>query len=82
MMQVHDSIVFQIPVSAGWPEHARLLAWIKKSLETPLTVHGRDFIIPVDTMMGLCLFKKKMKTIKDVSNPTLLETAYNELRSA
>ena len=80
MMQVHDSIVFQIPVSVGWPEHARLLTWIKKSLETPLTVHGRDFVIPVDTMMGLCLFKKKMKTIKDVSNPTLLETAYNNLR--
>ena len=79
LMQVHDSIVFQIPLSIGWVEHARLLTDIKHSLETPLVVHGREFVIPVDTDMGLCFYKKKMKQIKANSWPSNLEELAKKL---
>jgi uracil-DNA glycosylase family 4 len=88
LMQVHDSIVFQIPISAGWMHHAEWLTKIKKSLETPLTVHGHDFVVPVDTSMGLCLYKQKMIDIKASrwpgDNETLakmLEANYETLKA-
>lgn len=46
--QVHDSIVFQIPISVGWKRHAEMILTLKHSLETPLAVHGRQFTIPAD----------------------------------
>lgn len=49
--QVHDSIVIQIPKSVGWEYHAEVLLLIKQSLETPLSYHGREFIIPADIQM-------------------------------
>lgn len=58
LMQVHDSIGFQIPLSTPWKEHAKMLLWIKESLETPLEVHGREFIIPVDLTMGFNMYKE------------------------
>lgn len=49
--QIHDSIVFQIPVHIGWERHAEMLLLLKNSLETPLEAHGRQFIIPADFKM-------------------------------
>ena len=50
--QVHDSIVFQIPLSAGWDYHAKVLLSIKESLEAPLSWRGREFIIPTNLFIG------------------------------
>jgi len=53
--QVHDEIIFQIPSPmhptrpCSWEQHAQMLMLIKQSMETPLTAHGNDFVIPVDT---------------------------------
>ena len=69
MLQVHDSIAFQIPKSIGWLEHSRILLDIKKSLETPLTVHGMTFVIPADIMMGYSLYKGDMDEIKGLDCP-------------
>jgi hypothetical protein len=44
---------FQIPISLGWMEHARILNDIKRSLETPLTWRVQEFVVPVDLSMGL-----------------------------
>jgi uracil-DNA glycosylase family 4 len=49
--QVHDSIVIQIPLSAGWEYHTRALCAIIASLETPLEFRGRTFVIPADVKM-------------------------------
>lgn len=58
LRQVHDEIGFQIPLTVSWPEHARILKLIKKSLETPLVTHnGRTFVIPADLTMGIHLNK-------------------------
>jgi DNA polymerase I-like protein with 3'-5' exonuclease and polymerase domains len=46
--QVHDSLVFQIPLSLPIEEHARILFSLKHSLERPMTWEGREFVIPAD----------------------------------
>ena len=74
MMQVHDSIVFQIPLSIGWTKHAEILLSIKNKLETPLSIHGREFIIPADIAMGYNLYKNEMEEIKGQDCPTTVET--------
>ena len=71
MLQVHDSIGFQLPLSIGWLEHARILLQIKQSLETPLSIHGREFVIPADISMGYSLYKGDMREIKGQDCPTV-----------
>lgn len=69
LVQVHDSIGFQIPVPKlmleqwlsefiTWKDHARILRSIKDSLEQPLETRGREFIIPADLTIGLNMSKK------------------------
>lgn len=53
--QVHDSIVFQIPISAGLNEHLSVLEHLRKSLEKPITWRAQTFSIPADIEMGLNL---------------------------
>jgi len=62
--QVHDSLVFQIPESVGWEEHARILLAIKSSLEIPLEWHGEQFVIPCDIRMCNNLTKKGSMEVK------------------
>lgn len=70
MMQVHDSIVFQLPLSLSWLEHAEILIKIKESLETPLeTSDGTSFVIPADISLGFDLYKKNMKEISHKNFP-------------
>ena len=59
--QVHDSIVFQIPLSVPWEEHASILLGIRDSLETPLEWRGRKFVIPAELQLG-----KNMKDMEDI----------------
>ena len=51
--QVHDSIVFQIPVSAGWRYHYEVLMRLKEQLESPIEYNGFKFELPIDCEMGL-----------------------------
>jgi DNA polymerase-1 len=73
IMQVHDSIAFQIPLFCSWTEHAEMLLSIRESLETPLKVHGREFIIPADLSIGFNLYKKEMKELKGSKFPNTVE---------
>ena len=86
MAQIHDSIVFSLPLSLPWEDHARILLSIKKSLEAPLTFHGRDFVLPLDISIGLNMFKKEMKEFKSRKVPNdpiefskMLKEAYSEI---
>jgi len=49
--QVHDSILFQIPLTQDWEYHASCLLALKKNLEQPMHFRGRDFSIPADMKM-------------------------------
>ena len=53
--QVHDSILFQIPINVGLERHADILTRIKDSLESPITWRTKSFSIPVDLEMGVNL---------------------------
>jgi uracil-DNA glycosylase family 4 len=64
LAQIHDSIVFQIPLSIPWTEHARMLLQIKNSLETPMEWNGREIKTPVDLAIGLNMCKDQMSEIK------------------
>jgi DNA polymerase-1 len=67
LLQVHDSIVFQMNYKKHtWEEQALCLIRIKQSLETPLSWHGTKFTIPVGLEVGPCLHKKSMVEVKDV----------------
>lgn len=84
--QIHDSIGFQIPLSTGWREQALMLTLVRRSLETPLSIHGRDFSIPADLTMGLNLAKSQGIEMKGDNFPrdveelaVLLESNYNAL---
>ncbi|MFA5154304.1 MAG: hypothetical protein WC554_17275, partial [Clostridia bacterium] len=88
LAQIHDSVVFQIPLSIPWIEHADILLRIKKSLETPPIWHDREIPTPVDLAVGNNMCKDQMEEIKSKSIPKdvdkfaeLLRNTYFKLRS-
>jgi len=86
LTQIHDAIVFQIPLSIPWEEHARMLLLIKESLEQPLYWHDREIKTPADLSIGFNMCKEEMKELKSKEVPTdigkladLLRKIYYEL---
>ena len=79
--QIHDSLVFQIPVSVGWKEHARMLLLIKKSLETPMSWHGKEFMIPLEFKFGLNMRDTKKVGIPDDETVGRLADKLHEIYS-
>jgi uracil-DNA glycosylase family 4 len=70
LAQIHDSIVFQIPLTVPWIEHARMLTLIKNSLERPLYWHDTEIKTPTDLSIGLNMCKEKMIEIKSKNFPS------------
>lgn len=88
LAQVHDSVVFQIPLSVPFIEHARMVLLIKQSLETPLWWKNTRIDTPADVSIGLDMCKENMLELKSKNCPTdkykfaeKLEEIYNELKS-
>jgi DNA polymerase I-like protein with 3'-5' exonuclease and polymerase domains len=69
LTQIHDSIVFQIPLTIPWTEHAKMISLIKDSLETSLTWHETEFATPCDVAVGLNMEKDTMKEFKSKDVP-------------
>jgi len=66
LLQVHDSIVFQMNYKRySWEQQADCLIKIKNSLEQPLSWKGTSFKIPVGCEVGISMNKKGMKGLKD-----------------
>lgn len=89
LIQVHDSLGFQIPLSVPWDEVAEMLMLIKRSLEVPLKVHEYDFFIPADLNFGFTLDKDHEIELKDKKIPknykdfaVLLEEKYEERKES
>lgn len=87
LAQVHDSVVFQIPLSLPWIEHAKILIRIKNSLETPLIWHDREIPTPVDLAIGFNMCKEMMEELKSKDIPSdevklaeKLQLVYNKLK--
>jgi len=83
--QIHDSVVFQLPLSLPWSEHARILCALRDNLEKPVTWHTREFSIPTDCKAGFNL--KEMKKVDWHKHPTkeqlttLLSELFKEAKS-
>ena len=73
LAQVHDSVVFQIPLNEPWSEHARIVNLIKTSLEQPLTWKNTKIKTPADVAIGLNMCKDEMIEIKSKDVPDDLE---------
>ena len=82
LTQIHDSIVFQVPLSIPWSEHARMLLQIKRSLETPLIWHQQKIETPVDLAIGFNLCKEQMKELKSKEIPDSELLLANKLKGA
>jgi len=88
LAQIHDSIVFQVPLSVPWEEHARMLLLIKQSLEQPIYWHGTEIATPCDLSIGKCMCKDNMIELKSKEIPsdneslvTKLKTIYNTIKN-
>ena len=86
LAQIHDSIVFQIPISVPFEEHARIILLIKQSLEQPLHWHSTEIKTPCDLAIGLNMCKDEMTEIKSKNMPSnfnqlafTLKEVYNDL---
>lgn len=77
LMQVHDSVLFQIPFELSLLEISDILNKIKRSLETPLEWKGSAFVIPAEFEIGLSY--KTMKSV-DVTNDVELKESIIKLR--
>lgn len=81
--QVHDSIVFQIPLNQPWSYHWEVLNRVKQNLELPIEWQSRSFTIPADVEMGINL-KDTVKLVgKDHkwkrNEESLLKESYEQL---
>lgn len=70
---VHDSIVFQCPVEAGWPAIAEQVQMLVACLQRPVHWQGVPFTIPADVQMGLSFSKKDMIDLPDLDSDTIQE---------
>jgi len=70
---IHDAILYQLPIGLGSPTIVAIAYTIKVSLEKPLTVDGRTFSIPVDTSFGFnALDMIKFKSSELLTDDTTL----------
>ena len=74
---VHDSIVFQIPVNIGWNRHIYMLDKIVSNLQAPIPHATGSFSIPTNIEMGLNMDN----TIEIKLNENSLKETYEILRS-
>jgi len=77
--QVHDSLVFQIPIDIGWNEHARMIGLLKDSLEQPLKFRAREFSIPCELKMGFNLLDTEEINLKGGHLENELQKAHENL---
>ena len=80
LAQIHDSIVFQIPLTIPWEQHAEMLLKIKQSLETPLAWHGKEIKTPVDLSIGFNMYKEEMVEIKSKYIPNSVNLLASKLK--
>jgi DNA polymerase I-like protein with 3'-5' exonuclease and polymerase domains len=69
LMQVHDSLLFQIPLHTGWPYIAQCVCNLRDSLQQRITWQGRSWSLPVDLNMGFNAGAHQGKRNKDNYNP-------------
>jgi len=75
LLQVHDSIVFQIPRKIPLCQHAAILWKIKKNLEIPLQWKLQTFVIPAEIQISTGHMGKGPGGLKDLKANSETELA-------
>lgn len=83
--QVHDSIVFQIPLKHSLEQHAKVLIALKKSLETPLHSPPEwskevDLTLELDIKVGISLSKNRRLKFDGTSTDRLVNQLHEVCR--
>ncbi len=79
LLQVHDSILFQMNYATyTYEQMANVLILLKQSLEQPIVWAGRSFVIPAAFSIGLNFNKNSMKKVK-ITNESTVDGLANEL---
>jgi len=50
--QIHDSLLFEFPVTASGGEFVEFVKVVRQCMTIPMTIHGRELVIPVEFKMG------------------------------
>jgi DNA polymerase-1 len=80
LAQIHDSVVFQIPLREPLYRHAEILLLIKQSLEQPLYWHDTEIKTPCDLAIGFNMCKDNMVEIKSKDLPTNVHSLADKLK--
>jgi uracil-DNA glycosylase family 4 len=80
LAQIHDSIVFQIPLTCPWEVHAEALIKIKQSLEQPLYWHDTEIKTPADLSIGFNMCKDDMVEFKSKEIPNSINGLASKLQ--
>lgn len=75
--QIHDEVVFQIPISVGWERHVKIIESIRRSLEEPIYWEGRKFSLPTTVSMHVENFGEGIE-FKERLTPKQLEVTYEQ----
>jgi len=80
LAQIHDSIVFQVPLNTPWKVQAEMLLRIKESLESPLSGMVRKLRLPLISQWGFNMCKDEMIEMKSKQIPSDPEKLADKLR--
>lgn len=78
--QIHDSLLFQIPLDKPWEEHARIINLLRKSLEVPIWQGDRCVVLPASCTLHSKNFKDGIEIGTNVT-PEILRGAYEKQQS-
>jgi len=73
LVQIHDSLVWQMPLASGFSFHAKAILALKESLEIPYNFQGRSFSSPADLAIGKNMCKEEMIEFKSAKIPNTAE---------
>lgn len=80
LLQIHDSIISQIPIAVGWPRIAEIMNTLKASLEQPIHWEGVTFTIPVSVSVSGFSLGNAEELGTAVPTAETLETAYERTK--
>lgn len=80
LAQIHDSVVFQLPLSLPFEEHARIILLIKQSLEQSLYWRSTEIKTPCDLAIGFNMCKELMKELKSKEIPSNINSFTDKIK--
>jgi hypothetical protein len=81
LIQIHDSLLFQVNLALGWPAVATGLRMLCEVLETPIIYGPRSLSIPTNVKIYPNNFRDGYEWKDRQPGPTALEQMYKKMRA-